>query len=939
MRILSTILLFLLISKHLEVDAQQVDDELVAEAWLCNEYLKPLSDNQMKDHLTLGSNIRICIHPTFRTRNRRIVMRSIDRFSFSKGERGVDGVQVVIDDGAVVSPDEARISCQPGATVCSFRTILMDELFYPPVFNGNALPPSNTVVQGIGAVTMEFGDGGDRRLLRGTVHLNVSRRTQIGSLAGTSEVKVMDIPIAEQVRGEAKEEEDEGFQEMWEGLPRWGQALCVIAVLLFLFLCCCCCAAFGCWMAGAEIGSKKKGTKPEGTKPAGTSGRTKNHDVSEGDDQQDTSVASISQRSYTSRGTSKGNRSSNSNSRNNSRKPKRPLVTARRPSDVSSATFSHPESEEFYQTGRLHPSSKSIGSPATNTDSKRSRSMRPSLAGPNQARAPDAALPPPGRQQQLGRHSTHGNIDGGAKTRELSRPPHEITPFAEDDVRRLASQTRDPLRHSVHGDAGRKKPYASLPPPGRQSWWPRGKISADGNIDARQTRDPLRHSVHGDAGRKKPYASLPPPGRQQQLARQTRDPLRHSVHGDVGRKNSYAGIPPPGRQQQELARQTRDPLRHSVHGDVGRKNPYAGIPPPGRQQQELARQTRDPLRHSVHGDVGRKNPYAGIPPPGRQQQLARQTRDPLRHSVHGDVGRKNPYAALPPPGRQQQLGSQHSAHGNVDPGTTNARKTTRGPLRRPSLQCRMAPIRQNSDLSSTSSASFAEDDDYEPRQSMPSVRIPVQRNSVNGNVAAQNPPPRRHISDIDDDDEVSAANSKSYSVVSTSSRATPQKHHPKRLSSNATASESGSVSSAASKRPPRKSPPKKRLSSASASGSVRSSASKASTNGASESATTRSVISASETVPKKHPPKKRLSSKKVTPEAESGSVTSASKTTVPKKPAPTKKHAPKKKLSSKVAAAAAAAESGSGSVASASKTAAVPKKHPPTKKLATGGKS
>ncbi len=240
------------------VVAQSIDLDPIAEAWICDENLQAIANSTSP--LTLGSEIRICVQPTALTRNRRVVMRSIDRFVFSKGDRGRNGVQEVITNKQAVFPEETKIACQPGSIVCSFQTRLFDDFFFPvKIDETHYLPPSRTVIQGNGIVSMEFIAGsGTRHLLRGTINLHPSRRVQAsaGPIAGTDDIQILNIVIAEEKRWKDRDDA-QSVSEVWKALPRWAQAMFCVGVMVFVVCCCCCLGLFG-WIASVQFSKSTK---------------------------------------------------------------------------------------------------------------------------------------------------------------------------------------------------------------------------------------------------------------------------------------------------------------------------------------------------------------------------------------------------------------------------------------------------------------------------------------------------------------------------------------------------------------------------------------------------------------------------------------------------------------------------------------------------------
>jgi hypothetical protein len=232
---------------------QSSNARVVAEAFECDEYQQPVSDTTTPK--PIGYDLRICIQPSTPTRNRKIVMRSIDDWTFYKNFGST--VQKAVENKGEVG--NTLMMCIPGQVICSFKTQLKDDFFFGA---------TNGTVSGTGTVSMQVAyDDDDRRSLRSSATTSTTttsrwlrgsvvwredpRQMQVSSVAGGyagSNGVTMEIPVDGVARPKNYVAEgDEDIISWWSGSPIWLRVLIIISgctvVLMGICLCCMCCYA------------------------------------------------------------------------------------------------------------------------------------------------------------------------------------------------------------------------------------------------------------------------------------------------------------------------------------------------------------------------------------------------------------------------------------------------------------------------------------------------------------------------------------------------------------------------------------------------------------------------------------------------------------------------------------------------------------------------
>jgi hypothetical protein len=226
---------------------QSSNPRVIAEAFECDDNMEEIQDTTTPRKI--GHEIRICVQPNSPTRNRNVVMRSIDEFTFYKNFGST--MQKVIENRVESESHLTLLLCIPGQTVCSFKTRMLDDFFYSGS-NGNAT--------GSGTVSMEFADTSDRRILTGSIGF---RKTQVsagyaGSDGITIRVPVEGVPKPNYVAAEGEED----ISSWWQTSPTWLKILSILAILNVLLLMCC---LFGlcCYTVRKRIADEEKKKEEE----------------------------------------------------------------------------------------------------------------------------------------------------------------------------------------------------------------------------------------------------------------------------------------------------------------------------------------------------------------------------------------------------------------------------------------------------------------------------------------------------------------------------------------------------------------------------------------------------------------------------------------------------------------------------------------------------
>lgn len=217
---------------------------VIAEAYECDEYLEMVSEQERRAYKPIDYEIRVCIRPVTPTRNRGIVMRTIDDFTWYKsmGSTVQSAVRNKLDQPRTLAV------CIPGRVICSFKTKLIDDFFYGS---------TNGTIVGSGSVSMQVDGHEDNPEIRrqlgadengiipAMVEWNDGRNLQTGSalngFAGSSGVKLeIYVDRKEPPKNFVPYSEDD-VSSWWEDSPTWLKVLVILgAIIIFLMGCCLC---------------------------------------------------------------------------------------------------------------------------------------------------------------------------------------------------------------------------------------------------------------------------------------------------------------------------------------------------------------------------------------------------------------------------------------------------------------------------------------------------------------------------------------------------------------------------------------------------------------------------------------------------------------------------------------------------------------------------
>lgn len=228
-------------------DLQSSNPRVIAEAYECDEYLQILPEEVRKAPKPLGYEIRVCVRPTTPTRNRGIVMRSVDEFTWFKSFGST--VQPAISKKADL-PRTLQV-CIPGRTVCSFKTSLLDDFFYGE---------KNGTVAGTGSASMQVQGDDDNPTIRRQLGADENgifqaaiqwtpiggrqrRELQVGSalggFAGSSGIKLEFNVDALAPPDNFVPYQEEDISTWWEDSPTWLKVLIIVGAVILLMMGCC----------------------------------------------------------------------------------------------------------------------------------------------------------------------------------------------------------------------------------------------------------------------------------------------------------------------------------------------------------------------------------------------------------------------------------------------------------------------------------------------------------------------------------------------------------------------------------------------------------------------------------------------------------------------------------------------------------------------------
>ena len=202
---------------------QSSSPRVIAEVFECNEANEPVRDTTTPRKM--GYEIKLCFKPNTPTRNRDVLVQSVQKFTFFRNQGAA--VQHVVRGGNEANEELSLVLCIPGAEICSFKTKMADSLFYGDR-KGN--------VTGVGEIGMQFGQ-------------TAIVQNAVNDFAGFSTVSII-IPVVgvkDGLGGLATD--DEGYN-WWRDAPIWLRLLIILAIIILVLICCCICGGLCCWLGG-----------------------------------------------------------------------------------------------------------------------------------------------------------------------------------------------------------------------------------------------------------------------------------------------------------------------------------------------------------------------------------------------------------------------------------------------------------------------------------------------------------------------------------------------------------------------------------------------------------------------------------------------------------------------------------------------------------------
>jgi hypothetical protein len=156
---------------------QLAEQDSAVEAYLCDSDANVVEQGNIQ---TQGQSVRVCVRPTDETMAKGAFLRYIEEFTFIRED--ISQVAISPGTGGVAGSELTVVSCEPGATLCAFETLLGAEFF-----------SSTGIVNGVGTAYLQFGQGDTRRMKV------VSRSTQVNdqgsALSGTPTKFTFDLVV------------------------------------------------------------------------------------------------------------------------------------------------------------------------------------------------------------------------------------------------------------------------------------------------------------------------------------------------------------------------------------------------------------------------------------------------------------------------------------------------------------------------------------------------------------------------------------------------------------------------------------------------------------------------------------------------------------------------------------------------------------------------
>lgn len=154
------------------------EDDSAVEAYLCDSDANVVEQGNIQ---TQGQSVRVCVRPTSETMAKGAFLRYIEEFTFLRED--ISQVAISPQTAGVAGSELTVVSCEAGATLCAFETLLGAQFF-----------SSTGIVSGEGTAFLQFGQGDTGRRMKA-----VSRSTQVNdqgsALSGTPTRFTFDLVV------------------------------------------------------------------------------------------------------------------------------------------------------------------------------------------------------------------------------------------------------------------------------------------------------------------------------------------------------------------------------------------------------------------------------------------------------------------------------------------------------------------------------------------------------------------------------------------------------------------------------------------------------------------------------------------------------------------------------------------------------------------------
>jgi hypothetical protein len=160
---------------------QLAEDDSAVEAYLCDNDANVVEQGNIQNQ---GQSVRVCVKPTTETMSKGAYLRYIEEFTFTRQAEDVSQVAISPGTEGVAGSQLTVVSCEPGATLCAFETLLGAEFF-----------SSTGIVNGVGTAYLQFGQGDSGRRVKAVSRSTQEVNDQGSALAGTPTKFTFDLVV------------------------------------------------------------------------------------------------------------------------------------------------------------------------------------------------------------------------------------------------------------------------------------------------------------------------------------------------------------------------------------------------------------------------------------------------------------------------------------------------------------------------------------------------------------------------------------------------------------------------------------------------------------------------------------------------------------------------------------------------------------------------